>query len=267
MTQTFEVACLQVGALGADPAERRAEAARLIERAGDADLIVLPELWPTGYFAFDDYRRTAEPLDGPTVAAMADAARAARAHVVLGSFVEAGEHGLHNTTAVLSPDGELLASYRKMHVFGYGSREVELVTGGEQPVTVATELGILGLAICYDLRFPELFRAMVDDGAELFVVPAAWPSARAEHWRLLARARAVENQAYVIACNGAAAPQGTMLAGHSAVIDPWGATVVEAGAEPLTLRAPVDRARVTECRADFPALADRRLRPDPEVVA
>jgi predicted amidohydrolase len=268
MTGSFDVACLQVGPMGDDVAARRDEAVRLVESAAGARLIVLPELWPTGYFAFDDYRATAEPLDGPTVAALAQAARNTGAHVVLGSFVEAGETGLHNTTALLAPDGQLLASYRKMHVFGYGSREVELVTGGEQAVTVATDLGLLGLAICYDLRFPELFRAMVDQGAEIFIVPAAWPSARTEHWRVLARARAIENQAYVIACNGAgvSAPQAAELAGHSAVIDPWGAIEAEAGATPCVLTATVDRDRVAACRADFPALADRRLAPRPDTA-
>jgi predicted amidohydrolase len=261
MNGSFDVACLQAGPIGDDVAARRAEAVRLVESAAGAELIVLPELWPTGYFAFDDYRATAEALDGPTVTALAQAARNTGAHVVLGSFVEAGEDGLHNTTALLAPDGQVLASYRKMHVFGYGSREVELITGGRQPVTVATDLGVLGLAICYDLRFPELFRAMVDQGAEIFVVPAAWPGARTEHWRVMARARAIENQAYVIACNGAGVgtPGAAELAGHSAVIDPWGEIDAEAGPTPAILRAVVHRDRVAACRADFPALADRRL--------
>jgi predicted amidohydrolase len=266
MSAAFEVACLQVGALGPDPAARRAAAVRLVEEQAGAGLVVLPELWPTGYFAFDDYEATAETLDGPTVTALARAAMNTGAHVVLGSFVERGEHGLHNTTALLAPDGELLAAYRKMHVFGYGSRETELIAGGEQAVTVATALGVVGLAVCYDLRFPELFRAMVDEGAELFVVPACWPAARVEHWQLLARSRAVENQAYVVAVNGAGAPHGVEVGGHSAVIDPWGALEAQAGSEPGVLRATVDPARVASCRADFPALADRRLHPRMEIT-
>jgi predicted amidohydrolase len=102
---------------------------------------------------------------------------------------------------------------------------------------------------------------MVDADAEIFVVPAAWPAARTEHWRLFARARAVESLAYVVAVNGAGSPHGVQLAGHSAVIDPWGSTEAEAGVDPCVLRTTVHPQRVTDCRAEFPALADRRLRP------
>jgi predicted amidohydrolase len=253
------VACIQAGSFGADPAARRERAVRLVEEAAGADLIVLPELWTVGYFAFDDYESAAEPLEGPTLAALAQAARNTGAHLVVGSFVERSARGLHNTTAVLAPDGELLGSYRKVHVFGYDSRETELVAGGEETTVVATPFGKLGLAICYDLRFPELFRALVDDGAELFVLPAAWPERRLDHWQLFLRARAVENLAYVVACNGAGSAGGVTLAGHSAVVDPWGEVVAEAGAEAETLRAELDLARVHACRADFPALTDRRL--------
>lgn len=266
MSGPFDVVCLQAGDMGPDPAARRAQAVRLVEAQVGAGLVVLPELWPTGYFAFDDYETTAEPLDGPTVSALSRAARSAGAHVLMGSFVERSEVGLHNTAVLIAPDGSVVTTYRKMHVFGYGSREVELITGGTAVVTAATALGVIGLGVCYDLRFPELFRAMADDGAEIFVVPAAWPAARLEHWRLMARARAVENQAYMIAVNGAGAPHGTPLAGHSTVIDPWGEVVMEGTSEPDVLRAPVDPGRVISCRADFPALADRRLRPELEIV-
>lgn len=263
MSRRFEVACVQADGLGADPASRRAAMVHSVREAGWADLIVLPELWTVGYFAFDEYVAAAEPLQGPTLAMLADAARSVNAHVVLGSFIERSPDGLHNTTAVIDPRGRLLATYRKVHVFGYGSREIELVTGGTEPVVVDTGVGRLGLAICYDLRFPELFRALVDRSAQVFVVPAAWPGSRTEHWRLLLRARAVENQAYVVACNGAGDSAGTLLGGFSAVVDPWGETVGEAGLEPTTLRAVVELDRLDACREDFPALADRRLgRPD-----
>lgn len=255
----WSATCLQLANLGPDPAARRIAAASLVEQSAGAALVILPELWTVGYFAFDDYERSAEPLDGPTLELIAEAARRIQAHVVLGSFIERTPDGLHNTTAVLAPDGGLLATYRKVHVFGYGSRETELVMPGDGPVTVATELGVLGLATCYDLRFPELFRLMVDEGAEVFVIPAAWPDARREHWRLLARARAVENQAYVLTCNGAGGEGSATLAGHSAIIDPWGEVIAEAGESATTLTGLVDVSRVTDARATFPALADRRL--------
>jgi predicted amidohydrolase len=254
-----EVACLQVGSLGAGPAQRRETAARLVEQAGGADLVVLPELWTVGYFAFDEYEAAAEPLDGPTLGALSTAARNAGAYVVLGSFVERSPHGLHNTAAILDPSGTLLGSYRKIHVFGYGSREAELIEGGDEPLVVDTELGRLGLALCYDLRFPELFRALLDRDAELFVIPAAWPAARLSHWQTLLRARAIESLAYVVACNGAGTPDGTLLAGNSAIVDPWGDLVAAAGAGETTLRGAIEVGTVTSARAEFPALGDRRL--------
>jgi predicted amidohydrolase len=259
-----EIVCLQLGA-ASDPDRRRRvdEVAHMIASMVGVDLVVLPELWPCGYFDFDGYRAGAETADGPTVTALAEAAAAARAHVVGGSFVEAGADGaLHNTAFVLSPDGDLLATYRKIHVFGYQSREAELVTHGARIATVSTPLGRLGLAVCYDLRFPELFRAQVDAGAELLVLPAAWPAARIEHWRLLLRARALENQCLVIGCNASGTDHEVTLGGRSAIIDPTGRVLAEGGTAPGTLRASVDLESVVRARREFPVLADRRL-PEP----
>jgi predicted amidohydrolase len=241
--------------------ERRIrEVAGMVEALAGADLIVLPELWPAGYFAFDDYAAVAETADGPTVTAVSRAAAAAGALVVGGSFVEEGADGaLHNTAFIAGPDGDVLGTYRKMHVFGYRSREAELVTGGDALATIPTPLGAVGLAVCYDLRFPELFRAGIDAGAEIFVIPAAWPAARTEHWRLLLRARAIENQAFVVGCNGAGSDRGVAVAGHSAVIDPSGVVIAEGGVEPGVVRARVDLALVARTREEFPVLADRRL--------
>jgi predicted amidohydrolase len=261
VTRVAEIACLQLGPpAGQTREDRIAEVAGMVEALAGVDLIVLPEMWPAGYFAFDDYAAVAETADGPTVMALSRAAAAAGAHVVGGSFVEEGAGGaLHNTAFVLGRDGDVLGTYRKMHVFGYRSREAELVTGGDTPVTIPTPLGRIGMAVCYDLRFPEFFRAGIDSGAELFVIPAAWPAARTEHWRLLLRARAVENQAFVVGCNGAGADRGVAVAGHSAIIDPTGVVVAEGGTEPGVLRARVDLDLVATTRADFPVLADRRL--------
>jgi predicted amidohydrolase len=242
------------------PAARVREIAARVARLRDADLVVLPELWSTGYFAFDDYRANAEPLAGPFVEQMAEAAREAGVVVVAGTFLEVAPDGvLHNTAVVLGADGELLLAQRKYHVFGLGSREAELVAGGEDVAVADTAVGRIAVAVCYDLRFPELFRLHSDGGAELIVVPAAWPAARREHWRLLARARAVENQAFVLACNGAGRDHGTPIAGYSAVVDPLGEVVAEADERPGTIRVTLERAAVAATRAAFPVLADRRL--------
>jgi predicted amidohydrolase len=220
------------------------------------DLVLLPELWATGYFAFDDYAGTAQPLDGPLVRAMGAAAAAAGVVLHAGSMVERDAAGrLFNTSLLFDRDGALVHTYRKVHLFGYGSREQELLTPGEH----VGAHGQLALSTCYDLRFPELFRIQVDDGSQLFLVAAAWPLARLEHWQLLLRARALENQSFVLACNAAGRQGEVELAGRSAVVDPWGTVLAEAGAGPQTLTLDVDPDVATRARKEFPALADRRL--------
>ncbi|CCG02354.1 Putative amidase [Blastococcus saxobsidens DD2] len=174
----------------------------MVADAAGADLVVLPELWLPGYFAFDSYADLAEPLHGDTVEAAREWARRLGCHLHMGSVLERDELGhLHNTAVMIGPGGDILHTYRKIHVFGYKSREAELLTPGEQVSAVTTGLGRLGTTTCYDLRFPELYRGLVDDGAETIVVCSAWPAARLAHWRLFTSARAVEEQVVLIACN------------------------------------------------------------------
>jgi predicted amidohydrolase len=232
----------------------------LVSDHGDADLVVLPELWSVGYFSFSRYRESAQAADGPLMQQVCAWARGIGTHVHAGSMIERDPAGkLYNTAALVGPDGSVLLRYRKIHVFGYDSLEAQLLTGGEAADVVATDLGQLGTTTCYDLRFPELYRLLGDHGAEIVVVPAAWPQARLAHWQLLTRARAVENQVFVLACNAAGEQEGVQLAGHSAVIDPWGRVVAEAGADPEVLRAEIDLQGVAEVRDEFPVLKDRRL--------
>ncbi|GLY70706.1 carbon-nitrogen family hydrolase [Amycolatopsis taiwanensis] len=241
------------------PAERRVRAGKLVERAAGADLVVLPELWAVGYFAFDDYERAAEPLDGPTVAAGRTWARRLGAHVHIGSLLERDEHGrLFNTAVLLAPDGSIVHTYRKVHVFGYASREAELLTPGDTLEVATTALGRIGATTCYDLRFPELWRALVDRGARTVVVPAAWPAARREHWRLFTSCRAVEEQLLVIAVNAVGQQGAVELGGTSRVVDPWGTVLAEAGTGEEVLRCEVDESIVDTVRTEFPVLADRR---------
>ncbi|MGY3337348.1 putative amidohydrolase [Streptomyces filamentosus] len=241
-------------------AARRARAARLVrEERGSADLVVLPELWTVGAFAADLFAAGSEPLHGPTYEAMAAAARDAEVWLHAGSFVEAVGDALYNTSLVFSPDGELVASYRKIHRFGFDRGEAALMTAGEDLVTFDLPHLTVGVGTCYDLRFPELFRGLVDAGAEAFVVPAGWPARRRGHWTLLARARAVENQAYVLACGTAGTHAGVEQAGHSLVVDPWGEVLAEAGPGEEVLRAVLDPAQPAAIREDFPALKDRVL--------
>jgi predicted amidohydrolase len=240
--------------------ERRGQAADLVRAQAGAELVVLPELWPQGGFLYARWAEQAEPVDGPSVAAVAAAAKDIGAWVHAGSIIERDESGaLYNTSVLLAPDGSVAATYRKIHLFGFSEGEPALLTAGLEPVVVDTQLGRIGLATCYDLRFPELFRALVERGAELVLMPSAWPKARIEHWSVLARARAIENQ-YVVVANNAAGRQGsTELGGRSAVIDARGSVLAEAGDGAEVLSVEVDLSEVREWRERFPVLADRRL--------
>ncbi|MCQ4083193.1 carbon-nitrogen family hydrolase [Streptomyces sp. RB6PN25] len=252
---------LQIDVKPDEPVETRRERVAGLVRAQDgADLVVLPELWPMGAFAFDAFASHAEPADGPTARAMGAAARDAGVWLHAGSIVERATDGtLYNTSLLFSPDGELNRTYRKIHRFGFDKGEATLMGAGREIVTAPVVDTVIGLATCYDLRFPEQFRLLVDAGAQLLVVPAGWPARRRAHWSLLARARAVESQAYVLACGTAGTHAGVEQAGHSVVVDPWGEVVAEAGAGEETLTVELDPAKVAKTRAEFPVLRDRVL--------
>ncbi|MFE7351695.1 carbon-nitrogen family hydrolase [Streptomyces sp. NPDC057543] len=250
--------------IAVDPDEsvnsRRQRAASLIADQRGADLVVLPELWPVGAFAYTSFADEAEPLQGPTHDIMAKAAADAGVWLHAGSFVERAVDGtLYNTALVFTPEGERAAAYRKVHRFGFDQGEAVMMGAGEDLVTVALPQTTLGLATCYDLRFPEMFRGLVDAGAETLIVAAGWPERRRAHWTLLARARAVENQSYVLAVGTAGTHAGIQQAGHSIVVDPWGEVLAEAGADEEVLSVEFDPAKVAATREQFPALKDRRL--------
>lgn len=252
---------MQVASPAGEPvAKRRERVAQMVADAAGADLVMLPELWPTGYFAFDSYAELAEPMHGETVTAAREWARRLGCHLHMGSFVERGSDGrLHNTAVLIGPDGDVVHSYRKMHVFGYQSREADLITPGAKAATAPTGLGRIGTTTCYDLRFPELYRALADAGAESILVCAAWPAARLGHWRLFTSCRAVEEQVMLVACNAVGQQAGGIeLAGHSRIVDPWGVVVTEAGGQEGVTFGEVDTGVVAAARAEFPVLADRQ---------
>lgn len=242
----------------ADPAARRAAARTAVDGVDAVDLLVLPELWSVGFFRFDDYAGAAEPTGGPTEQLVTELARERRCWVHGGSYVERSADGLHNTSVVAGPDGDVVLRYRKHHLFGYRSRETDLLRPGtELPVTEVAGLPA-GASTCYDLRFPELYRGLLDAGAELLLVTSAWPAARLAHWRVLTRARAVENLSWLVACNVAGNDSGTPMGGHSVVVDPFGEVVAEADGAPGVLLADIDPALPAVLRAEYPFLADRR---------
>lgn len=250
--------------------EKRALSA--IETAADrgADLVALPELFTAGYFAFDSYAETAEPLGGELLTELGEAAAEHDIGVLAGSVVEdlqasaecgfdvPAPDGYANTSVFLDRNGERQSVYRKQHLFGYGSQEQELLTPGESVSVVEFEGFSIGTTTCYDLRFPSLYRRLVDAGATLVLVPSAWPYPRVEHWRVLPRARAIENLAYVATVNGVGEFDDATLLGRSMVYDPWGTKIAGIGEEPRVVTATLDPAAVEERRAEFPALEDRR---------
>jgi predicted amidohydrolase len=221
-----------------------------------ADLAMLPELWSTAAFDLECTREHAQPFDCALVSRMSYVARSNGVWLHGGSFAEVTDSGQHfNTSVLFAPDGSIAATYRKIHVFGYGG-EAELMSAGEDLVVVDTPLGLTGLATCYDLRFPEQFRALAARSAQAFLITSGWPTKRIEAWDVLVQARAIEDQAWVIACNQVGMQKGVQLGGHSAVIDPIGEVVSRAGAEETTLHATIDPSAVTEWRKEFPALRD-----------
>ncbi|WP_255150320.1 carbon-nitrogen family hydrolase [Halorarius halobius] len=245
----------------------RAVAAIETAAADGADLVVLPELFNVGYFAFDCYQRDAEPLDGPSLSRVREAARDNEVGVLAGSVVEdlsttdggPAEEGLANTAVLFDRAGERLAVYRKHHLFGYESAESRLLVPGETLGVAEFEGFTVGTTTCYDLRFPELYRELVEAGVTLVCVPSAWPYPRVEHWELLPQARAVENQTYVATANGSGTFEDAELVGRSTVYDPWGTVLASSSDEPALVTADLDPERVERVREEFPALRDRRL--------
>lgn len=230
-----------------------------VEAAAGADLVVLPEMWPVGYFAFDDYASSAESLDGPLAGRLSGLAARHGVHLCAGSMVERDGDQLFNTTMLFDRAGSLAASYRKIHLFGYGSKEQHILTPGSTPTVVTIEGVAVGLSTCYDVRFPEQYRLMVDAGAELFVVVAGWPFPRLAAWQCLTRARAIENQAALVACNAAGVQGGSVFAGSSLAFNVWGMSLGELDDRAGVLRVDIDPEAIRAARADYPALADRRL--------
>ena len=256
------VALLQVD-VGAEksPEERTQHVLALIrQQVGQCDVVCLPELWTVGAFSSSLMKSSAVDRTSSFVSDLGDAARLAKVWLHAGSFIERDGDQLFNTSAVFRPDGSIAAFYRKIHLFGFDTGEAVLLSGGEDPVKIdQTPLGMLGLTTCYDLRFPELFRALVAQGVETFIVPAGWPASRLHHWQILLQARAIENQAWVIACNATGLSGEVQLAGHSIVVNPLGMIVAQAGAQESVLYVDLDMAEVTTWRSEFPALGDRML--------
>jgi len=239
--------------------DRNADAARGLAAqaaAQGAELILLPELWPTGY-DLGQADRYAAPLGEGPFALMAKLARMHQVYIA-GTALEANPSGLpFNTAALYGPNGDLMGAYHKVHLFPPMGEREHMTPGSALP-TFDLPWGRTALAVCYDLRFPELWRLYTTAGAHLILIPAEWPVRRVEHWRLLLRARAVENQIFVAGCNRAGTDSDGEFGGHSAVVDPWGRVLVEGAAEPGLFCTSLDLGEVRRNRRLLPFLDDRR---------
>lgn len=253
MARELSVMLVQMDVVSGDVEANLSRVGGLV--AEDADLIVLPEMFTTGC-AFDRLRDLAEPLGGRTVKFLSGLAARRRAYVVA-SFAEAGEDGVYNTLVLLDRRGSLRMVYRKIHLVPMMD-EPRYVRPGCRPASCQTEFGRWGAMICYDIRFPELARRLALEGAGLLVAPAEFPDPRMNHWRTLLRARAVENQVFVVAVNRVGADGGYTFFGHSAVVDPWGEVPQEGGREEAVLTCRIDLDAVEDVRRRVPALQDRR---------
>jgi predicted amidohydrolase len=263
----IRVACVQLTS-GTDKAENLQRAERLVARAAatGADLVVLPEKW-NGIGDAETLRGLAEPLEGESVSAMAEWARTHGVTLVGGSITELreGREKLSNTSVVLDPDGSVVAVYRKIHLFdvevgGHVYRESEAEEPGTEPVVAESEGWPIGLSVCYDVRFPELYRILALQGAQLATVPAHFTlHTGKDHWHVLLRARAIENQLYVAAAAQVGVTGvGRPSYGRSLIVDPWGIVLAQAPDEETVISAELDRARLEDIRAKLPSLANRQ---------
>ncbi|WP_010632918.1 carbon-nitrogen family hydrolase [Sporolactobacillus vineae] len=255
----MKIASIQLEIIDAESSANRAERVDgFLDGLKDCDLVMLPEIWKTGFNTFDKYIEESESLNGPFVKHFSQKARNLKVYLFCGSFVEKYNGKYYNTSVLFDPNGHLIATYHKIHLFStYGSQEGMILTRGEKPTVVDTELGPIGLSTCYDLRFPELYRRELDLGAKLFIVTSAWPIPRISHWELFNAARAVENQCFLASCNCVGSNRGTVLGGHSRVVNPWGETIATAGEHEEALRAEIDMSSVDKIRDEFPQLKHR----------
>lgn len=258
MEVKFKITCLQMDIAFGNPNKNYQNAEKLIEEAmmEKPDIIVLPELWTTGY----DLTRLEQIADKDavtTIRFLKNTTLKHQVHIVGGSVASQGETGVKNTLLIINKMGELVHSYSKLHLFKLMDEHLYLEAGDQEGLFELEGLTFSGV-ICYDIRFPEWIRTHTAKGAEALFVVAEWPAARLTHWRGLLIARAIENQCFVIACNRSGSDPNNEFAGHSMIIDPWGEVIAEAGENEEILSAEIELDLVKDIRKQIPIFKDRR---------
>lgn len=236
--------------------------ARVLEalpsHAAACDILVLPELWLTGAFNLKNAAEHALPFNNDLLPAIADIAAQTNTYIHAGSFAlaNAGEKAF-NTAVLFGPSGHEIARYRKQHLFGFADGERTVIQPSTDVSITETPAGNTALTICYDLRFPEQYRTLVDANVETFLTCAGWPAVRLDAWDVLNRARAIENQTFVIACNGRGVQGEVTLGGQSLVVAPTGEVITRASQTDEYIDAEIDVTAVAQWREQFPVLKDR----------
>jgi len=266
MKDNFKVALCQMKVVE-DKGENIARALAMISEAAlQSDLVILPEMWNCPYQTslFPEYAE--EMGDSITLDAVSEAAKQGGVYIVAGSIPEKHDGNVYNSSFIFNPQGEIIGVHRKVHLFDIdvpgeiNFKESTTLTAGNQITVVDTPLCKIGICICYDIRFSELLRLMVLEGAQLIVVPGAFNlTTGPAHWKPLIRVRAVDNQVFMAAASPARDPDVAYVAyGHSMVADPWGTVLKEAGTDEEIIYIPIDLKMITKIRQELPLLKNRR---------
>jgi len=250
--QQLRVAAIQMEVLSGEPRKNMVRAEAMLAEAArqGANAALLPELWTTGY-ALDRFREIAKEYGEQTLQFLQGEARRLNMHIIGGSFPSLGPDGVYSTCHIIGPDGAVLASYSKEHLFPL-LNEPEYLRPGAPGAPADTPLGRWATLICFDIRFPESARQLAYAGAHVLWIPSEWPHPRLEHWRTLLRARAIEDQFFVVAANRTGAGDNSQWCGHSTIIDPWGNILAEAEEQETVLVADLDMSLVDEVRKRIP---------------
>ncbi|MGD9579984.1 MAG: nitrilase-related carbon-nitrogen hydrolase [Vampirovibrionia bacterium] len=227
------------------------------------DIVVLPEVFNVGIVSPARAIETAESVPGVTYDKLSSWASSLNTYMIGGSIIEMCSDGkCRNNSMLFDRNGKLLCNYYKQHMFNYyGSNEGEFNIAGEETVLAKTDIANIGLTVCFDLRFTELYRTLAENGAEIIVVPAAWPYPRLDHWVTLNKARAIENSCFIVAVNQVGSvPPKRINAGNSMIIDPWGGIVAGCGEKETVMMAEIDLDQVSKLREEFPLLRDRNMK-------
>jgi len=244
---------------GSEIERQFSHAVKVLEKSEKCDLLILPELWLQG--AFGDWSQNLNPLElpNPYLNFLIEWAKKRKTWICTGSFLLVTDNGgITNTCFFIDPKGKIQLTYSKRHLFGYGSSEAERLTSGVKPSELKTSFAKVGIAICYDLRFPEHFRHSLEI-PEIFVIPSAWPESRIQHYLKLTVGRAIENQCYVVACNGIGKQGDVVLGGNSLVVDYDGITQLKLSQEEEIGYCYLKLNQLRKTRKEFPVLKDRIL--------